>query len=555
MSEEKSQRPLASKGFVSLVVTQFFGVINDNLLKQVLSFGLAAAGIWSGILGEGGQSWVAMALVLPFLLFGAIAGQLADCYSKQLVTVRVKQAEFLIVLVAFAGFYFNSVWLSLFAMFLLGTQSAFFGPAKYGVIPELVDDTKISMANAAIIMLTNVAAILAVVVGGALYEAYRGTAAEGVPDGLLWLPGLALLVFAILGLISAKQMPPLEASAPEMKVKWEFFAPYLRTIKKMLSGETPIFVVCMLKAAFYFLAYSVLLILADYTIVLGLPEKKVSVYLFGTIGVSIAVGSVLAGFLSRGGIQARLILVGGIGFGVAGLLLAWAPSSYVVIHQAEAQKAAQGLAAIPEEAKVSYFLDRSKKRLNELRSDFEYHKEQLSLSKRLEQIKQGQYDAMVISTAYLGSYKNRKVTPDKDSNGTEYYALSQVDEGGDVVKDAKGKVVDSGLVATPIEVRTKDFWRVVICLFIVGASAGMYVTPLQALLQKLSPVDARGQYIAASNAIDTVWEGTAIGLFYLLRNVGVGSQEIFFLVVGVAGLTVTLFVLKIQPHIHKPEWN
>ncbi len=555
MSEEKSQRPLASKGFVSLVVTQFFGVINDNLLKQVLSFGLAAAGIWSGILGEGGQSWVAMALVLPFLLFGAIAGQLADCYSKQLVTVRVKQAEFLIVLVAFAGFYFNSVWLSLFAMFLLGTQSAFFGPAKYGVIPELVDDTKISMANAAIIMLTNVAAILAVVVGGALYEAYRGTAAEGVPDGLLWLPGLALLVFAILGLIAAKQMPPLEASAPEMKVKWEFFAPYLRTIKKMLSGETPIFVVCMLKAAFYFLAYSVLLILADYTIVLGLPEKKVSVYLFGTIGVSIAVGSVLAGFLSRGGIQARLILVGGIGFGVAGLLLAWAPSSYVVIHQAEAQKAAQGLAAIPEGAKVSYFLDRSKKRLNELRSDFEYHKEQLSLSKRLEQIKQGQYDAMVISTAYLGSYKNRKVTPDKDSNGTEYYALSQVDEGGDVVKDAKGKVVDSGLVATPIEVRTKDFWRVVICLFIVGASAGMYVTPLQALLQKLSPVDARGQYIAASNAIDTVWEGTAIGLFYLLRNVGVGSQEIFFLVVGVAGLTVTLFVLKIQPHIHKPEWN
>jgi len=555
MSEEKSQRPLANKGFVSLVVTQFFGVINDNLLKQVLSFGLAAAGIWSGVLGEGGHSWVAMALVLPFLLFGAIAGQLADRYSKQLVTVRVKQAEFLIVLVAFAGFYFNNVWLGLFAMFLLGTQSAFFGPAKYGVIPELVHDTKISMANAVIIMLTNVAAILSVVVGGALYESYRGTAVEGVPDGLLWLPGLALLVFAILGLIAAKQMPLLDASAPEMKVKWEFFAPYLRTIREMLSGDTPIFVVCMLKAAFYFLAYSVLLILADYTIVLGLPEKKVSVYLFGTIGVSIAVGSVLAGILSRGGIQSRLILAGGIGFGVAGLFLAWAPSSYVVIHKAEARKAAQGLAALPEGAKVSYFLDRSKKRLNELRSDLDYHKEQLSLSKRLEQVKQDQYDAMVISTAYLDSYKNRKVTPDKDSNGTEYYALSQMDEGGGVMKDAKGKVVDSGLVAAPIEVRTKDFWRVVICLFIVGASAGMYVTPLQALIQKLSPVDARGQYIAASNAIDTIWEVAAIGLFYLLRNVGVGSQEIFFLVVGVAGLTVALFVLKIQPHIHKPEWN
>ena len=52
------------------------------------------------------------------------------------------------MVVAFAGFYFNNVWLALLAMFLLGTQSAFFGPAKYGVIPELVADSKISMANA-----------------------------------------------------------------------------------------------------------------------------------------------------------------------------------------------------------------------------------------------------------------------------------------------------------------------------------------------------------------------------------------------------------------------
>ena len=311
---DNPSRPLANRGFLSLVITQFFGVVNDNLLKQVLTFGLAAAGVWSGVLGDGGQSWVAMALVMPFLLFGAIAGQLADRYSKQLVTLRVKQAEFLIVVVAFAGFYFNNVWLALLAMFLLGTQSAFFGPAKYGVIPELVADSKISMANATIIMLTNVAAILAVVVGGALYEAYRGPAADGAPDGQLWLPGVALLIFAVLGLISAKQMPTLPASAPGMKVQWNFFAPYIQTIRKMLAGETPILVVCVLKAMFALLAYLAMLILADYTLVLGISEKKVSLYLFGTIGVSIAVGSVLAGVISRGGIQPRLILAGGIGF-------------------------------------------------------------------------------------------------------------------------------------------------------------------------------------------------------------------------------------------------
>ena len=124
-----------------------------------------------------------------------------------------------------------------------------------------------------------------------------------------------------------------------------------------------------------------------------------------------------------------------------------------------------------------------------------------------------------------------------------------------MVKDKNRKVLDSGLVATPIEVREKDFWKIVMYLFIVGASAGMYITPLQALLQKLSPEDSRGQYIATSNAIDTILEIVAIGLFFLLRNIGVGSQEIFFLVAGIAAMTMVLFVLRIQPHIHKPEWN
>ena len=537
-------RPLANRGFLSLVITQFFGVVNDNLLKQVLTFGLAAAGVWGGVLGDGGHSWVAVALVLPFLLFGAIAGQLADCYSKQLVTVRVKQAEFLIVVVAFVGFYFNNVWLALLAMFLLGTQSAFFGPAKYGVIPELVADSKISMANATIIMLTNVAAILAVVIGGAFYEAYRGTAVDGAPDGKLWLPGVALLFFAILGLLSAKQMPTLPASAPSMKVRWEFFAPYIQTIRNMHRGDTPILVVCLLKAMFYMLAYIMMLILADYTLVLGISEKKVSLYLFGTVGVSIAVGSVLSGVISRGGIQPRLILVGGIGFGVAALLLALAPSSYVVIHPADEKKAAQGVAGLPKEARVSYYLERSKDRLIEVRADLKLQKQGMTLDQRLKDVQAGNYQAMVISSAYLNTFPNRKVSPEKDSNGTEFYHLTQIDS-----------QEPCGLVAVPVESRRNDLWFVVGCLFVVGASAGLYVTPLQALLQKLSPVDSRGQYIAASNAIDAVLEVGGVGLFYLLRNLGVGAQEIFYLVVLVAVLTMALFVTRIRPHIHKPAWN
>ena len=168
---------------------------------------------------------------------------------------------FLIVMAAFAGFYFNNVYLCLLAMFLLGTQSAFFGPAKYGVIPELVDTSKISMANGIINMLTNVAVIAATLVAGVIYEAYRGPEEVAVPEGLIWLPGVALLAVAVVGLIAALQMPKLKASAENLKVKWEFFAPHLRTIRRMREGDSPIFTVCLLKSGFGMLAFMFLLIL------------------------------------------------------------------------------------------------------------------------------------------------------------------------------------------------------------------------------------------------------------------------------------------------------
>ena len=565
MTDESSQRSLANRGFISLLVTQFFGVVNDNLLKQVLTFGLAMAGVWKGALGEGGHSWVAVALVLPFLLFGAIAGQLADRYSKQLVTVRMKQAEFLIVLAAFAGFYFNNIWLCLLAMFLLGTQSAFFGPAKYGVIPELVGESKISMANALINMLTNVAAILSVVVGGRLYEAYRGPEGAEAPEGMLWLPGLILLGVAVLGLLAALRMPKLEPAAGELEIKWEFFAPYRRTIRNMLDAETPIFIVCLLKAGFFMTAYIVLLILADYTVVLGKPEAEVSFVVFGTVGVSIAVGSILSGVISRGGIQPRLIPVGTLGIMVCSVLLAFAPSSYVVIYTADQARAEQGLKALPADASVSFSQKRARNRLLELKPKLNLQYDESSLAERLAKVKSGEVQAMIITAANFGELKRETVKSRKlqDGNSTaEYHALLKVNEDGElldangtVVTAESGKGVRSGLVGMPVELRSRDYHRILIYLFFVGMFAGMYVIPLQALIQKLSPVASRGQYIAASNAMDTVMNLCGIGSFFLLRNLGVQSQDIFFLTAFVAMTTSALFFWKIRQHINNPEWR
>ena len=109
---------------------------------------------------------------------------------------------------------------------------------------------------------------------------------------------------------------------------------------------------------------------------------------------------------------------------------------------------------------MSYYLERSKDRLVELRADLKLHQEGIALDQRLQDVQDGNYQAMVISSAYLNTFPNRKVSPDKDSNGTEFYHLTE----GESKKP-------TGLVAVPVESRQNDLWFVVGCLFVVGQCA------------------------------------------------------------------------------------
>lgn len=324
MSEAKPNRLLANKGFWALSVTQFFGAANDYLLKTLLVFSVASQGVWDGLLGKGGQVYPNYSLVLPFLLFCAIAGQLADRHSKRTVTMRVKQAEIGLALLALAGFWLGSVWVCLGAMLMLGIQSAFFSPAKYGLIPELVKPEQLSRANGIINLLTNLAAIVATVVGGYLYTSYVADG-EGSPEGRLWLPGVVMLVVAGLGLLAAMRIPKLKAGNPNGPMKWNPFSPLYSTLKEMKTGGTPIFTVVCLWSTFYLIAYSVMLILPDYTSVLNIDQVKVGTHLLGPLGISIGVGSALAGWISGDGIKPRFVAIGAVGLTVSFFLLGNAP--------------------------------------------------------------------------------------------------------------------------------------------------------------------------------------------------------------------------------------
>src|ERR1051326_305982 len=151
-----------------LNITQFLGVINDNVFKFVMAFllidtlGFSKA---SSILSATGAIYV-----IPFLLFSSSAGILADRFSKQKLLVVMKIAEIIIMLLAILAFGMKSVWGCYTLLFLLSTHSAMFGPSKYGIIPELVPEDAVSKANGLITSFTYLAIIIGTFLASFLTE-------------------------------------------------------------------------------------------------------------------------------------------------------------------------------------------------------------------------------------------------------------------------------------------------------------------------------------------------------------------------------------------------
>lgn len=310
---------LARRGFLSLLCTQFFGAANDNILKQVLTF-MVATGLWAQQLGAGGQAYVALIFTLPFIFLSGFAGQVADRFSKQRVMVIVKLAEVPIAAVAMVGLLAGNLSLTLAALLLLGIQSAFFGPAKYGVIPELVDDGDLSRANGTLNMLTNIAIIAGTIVAGPVADRYHPRPDDHgvIAEAMHWLPGVVLLLVAALGVASILFMPRLEAQAPDLRYDFNPFATYVSTLREMRG--TPLLVVTLAWAAFYLVGMMALLILPEYERLLAITYEQTG-YLLGALAVSIGVGSAIAGLVSGHAIRPRLVPVGAAGMSVFFLLL------------------------------------------------------------------------------------------------------------------------------------------------------------------------------------------------------------------------------------------
>ncbi len=193
---------LRDRRFLPLFLTQLLGAFNDNLFKgAIVILAVYRAG------GEGGAVMAMLAgglFILPFLLFSALAGELADRLPKPLLIRRVKLLEILIMLLGAVALVTVHLPALLFVLFLMGAQSTLFGPLKYGILPELLEEDELLPANG----LVEASTFLAILLG-----TMGGTLLVALPGGERHT-ALAVLLLAVLGWLASLAVPPLPAAAP-----------------------------------------------------------------------------------------------------------------------------------------------------------------------------------------------------------------------------------------------------------------------------------------------------------------------------------------------------
>ena len=301
------------RGFWSLIVTQFGGAFNDNALKTLVTFiGLSmalSAGMHKALVPLTGALFA-----LPFILFSMTGGFFADRYSKRTVTVLVKVLEVLIMLFATAGFALKNLLMGLAAIFLMGVHSAIFGPSKYGLLPELLPEKRLSWGNGILELGTFLAIILGMMAGAEFFDLFAGRQA--------W-SGAVLVGLALVGLVFSLGITRVPAADPARRFRLNFLGD-LKVQIRMMRTDRVLWLACLGNMYFFFLAALVQFGVIDYGEHVLKVDAVHTTRLWAAVAVGIGLGSFAAGYLSGGKIEYGLVPLGSLGLSVFAAWL-WQP--------------------------------------------------------------------------------------------------------------------------------------------------------------------------------------------------------------------------------------
>ncbi len=315
MADRSQYLLLRQRRFAPFFVTQFLGAFNDNVFKNALVILIAFHG--AGSISASSNTVINLSaglFILPFFLFSATAGQIADRFEKSLLMRLIKLFEILIMIGVAFGFYFDDIPLLIGLLFLMGTHSTLFGPVKYSIMPQHLSSDELIGGNGLVEMGTFLAILVGTICGGVLIDLPgEGTAPVSI----------MVLVAAVGGYLASRAIPATPASAPQLNINWNPLSETWRNLR-FLGRDRTVYLAVLGISWFWFYGAIYLAQLPNYTrITLGGGEHVVTL-LLTMFSLGIGIGSLLCERLSGHKTELGLVPFGSIGLTLFGIDLYFA---------------------------------------------------------------------------------------------------------------------------------------------------------------------------------------------------------------------------------------
>jgi 1-acyl-sn-glycerol-3-phosphate acyltransferase len=316
---------MRERRFAPMFLVQFLGACNDNVFK--FSFTLLAsysAQSWGGVDPRIAGFLIAALFILPFVLFSATSGQLADKIEKGWMIRRIKEAEIAIMALAAIGFFGQHAWLLYSCVFLMGLHSTLFGPLKFSYLPQHLSASELVGGNGMVEMGSFVAILSGTIAGGLLV----GSGPRGAV-----LVALAVLVVAALGRFAACWIPLSPPPDSALRINWNPVSETLANLRIAASRKAVFNSLLGISWLWFFGAVFLTSFTPFAHVDLGGDESVVT-FLLAIFSVSVGVGSLMCERLSAGRIEIGLVPLGSIGMTVFAVDLYFASSAFLPLHNA-----------------------------------------------------------------------------------------------------------------------------------------------------------------------------------------------------------------------------
>jgi 1-acyl-sn-glycerol-3-phosphate acyltransferase len=324
MSGKNQFALLGERRFAPFFATQALGAFNDNAFRNAM---IVLVGFHMGLdeSAVGFYSNIAPALfILPFFLFSATAGQLAEKFEKTRIIRFVKLFEIAAMALASVAFYRHSLWLMLSVLFLMGLHSTLFGPIKYAILPQALHPEELVGGNALVETGTSLAILIGMIAGGSAMAGAGPVAAS-----------ILVLVIAVAGYLVCRGIPPAPPTAPDLKFNWNPFTETVQVLGFVTKNRT-VFNSVLGISWFWFFGGVFTMQLPNYTKIFLGGTESVSILVLALFSIGVGAGSLLCEKLSGRRVEIGLVPFGSIGLTLFGIDLYFARPGAATLHDLSA---------------------------------------------------------------------------------------------------------------------------------------------------------------------------------------------------------------------------